>query len=148
VRVLVLHSDDFTWLGTKLALLVISEMAVVIAVGCSPVLPRLYLYLRGPAPSDNAVDRIRGTQANRTIGGSGGPEHTITRKKTPKGATLTSSLAKYMGPEGSFGLTTLGSRIGKEEDQVELTPYASSHSTSGIWKTVEIDQESATHRVP
>ncbi|KAF3766662.1 hypothetical protein M406DRAFT_274060, partial [Cryphonectria parasitica EP155] len=47
VRVLVLENADFTWIGTKLALLVISEIAVVITVGCSPVLPRLYVYLRG-----------------------------------------------------------------------------------------------------
>ncbi|KAI9687194.1 MAG: hypothetical protein M1820_010498 [Bogoriella megaspora] len=46
-RVLLLEKSDFTWICTKAAMLVISEMAVVTIVGCFPSLPRLYHYLRG-----------------------------------------------------------------------------------------------------
>ncbi|KAF2278706.1 uncharacterized protein EI97DRAFT_362414, partial [Westerdykella ornata] len=41
-RILLLRRPDFTWICTKAALLVISEMATVVIVGCCPSIPRLY----------------------------------------------------------------------------------------------------------
>ncbi|KAI9162715.1 aromatic prenyltransferase [Paramyrothecium foliicola] len=135
VRVLVLRSPDFSWLGTKLAILVISEIAVVIMVGCMPILPRLYMFLRGR----NRIEvKAKSKEGLRTIGGSG-PQSGD--KPSRKGNSLSSSLAKYLGPGASAGMTTLASRGSIEEDQFELKSYA---AASGIRKTVDIDQESST----
>ncbi|KAF2743451.1 hypothetical protein M011DRAFT_410590 [Sporormia fimetaria CBS 119925] len=46
-RVILLKTPDFTWLCTKAAILVISEMSTVVIVGCFPSLPRFYHYVRG-----------------------------------------------------------------------------------------------------
>lgn len=127
---LVLRDPDFTWLGTKLALLVISEMAVVIMVGCSPVLPRLFVYIRGPPRSQESSV---GKNMITTIGGSGG------NKKPRSRGPLASSIAKYMGAKGLTGMTTLRSTTpASEEDQIQLRPYAGG----------EVDEESVRSPFP
>ncbi|KAK7737390.1 hypothetical protein SLS53_006695 [Cytospora paraplurivora] len=153
VRVLVLRYSDFTWLGTKLALLVISEIAVVIAVGCSPVMPRLYRYFREPKRASGVRDNPVACKDIITIGGSGGSGPTGTdEKKFRKGGALASSLAKYLGPVGATGMTTLESRTSLVEHGVELRQYVATIETggeetcgnrSGVLRTAEVHQESA-----
>lgn len=163
MRVLVLRDADFTWIGSKLAMLVIAEMAVVVMVACTPVLPRLYLYLRGRTPGKLGPEL--GAPDNKdiaTIGGRGGSNGITGPKRSGKG-TLASSLAKYLGPGGSTGLTmTAGSRPGMTElgartsfdDHVELRPYDPAAAADvdaggvlgnegGVWRTLEVRQDSA-----
>lgn len=153
--VLVLRNADFTWIGSKLAMLVIAEIAVVVMVACTPMLARFYVYLRGqPHKLSLAVAPNRDIH---TIGGSGGSKGTGP-KRIGKGS-LASSLAKYLGPNGATGLTTMGSRAGMTElgsrasfdDYVELRPYdpvatsgdGTTENGNRVWRTLEVRQESA-----
>lgn len=68
--------------------------------------------------------------------------------------TLGGSLAKYMSPGVTAGITTLATRT-SDEEQFELRDYAayvgqasgsnrSVNRTEGIWKTTVVEQTSST----
>ncbi|KAI0599115.1 hypothetical protein F4775DRAFT_139899 [Biscogniauxia sp. FL1348] len=148
LRVLVLRYSDFTWLCSKAALLVISEIAVVIIVGCTPTLPSLYHYIRrnsqaavssktsGPRPYRDPHSPYNSSQS-RGSGASGATKKKLNPRHNP--------LAKYMVRGGTVGITTLGSRLGGDEEEYELRRHAAdgfhrdsvgadNRSDGAIWK--------------
>ncbi|KAF2872421.1 hypothetical protein BDV95DRAFT_492139 [Massariosphaeria phaeospora] len=120
-RIVLLHRPDFTWICSKAALLVISEMATVVIVGCFPSIPRLVRYVWPPAEE----------------GSSGKLYDTPTSQKYAKGNL--NSMAKYMSP----GL--VASADGSNE-RLELHQYPSggehgqSQGREGILKTTRVEQ--------
>ncbi|KAI1778629.1 hypothetical protein F4818DRAFT_305730 [Hypoxylon cercidicola] len=155
LRVKVLGDSDFTWICTQAALLVISEICIVIIVGCLPMLPRLYHYFRRRSRrgatsaakgglKNNSIEPSSIAQSNRSSGTNSKKRHN----------TLGGSLAKYMSPGVTAGITTLATRT-RDEEQFELRDYAahagqasdsnrSVNRTEGIWKTTVVEQTSST----
>lgn len=104
----------------------ISEIAVAIIVGCMPVLPQFYFYLRGRSLNNVSASPGGIQQHHHTLGGSD-------RKRRNLGS-LGTSIAKYMGP-GGLGLVTLPGRKSDEEIQLRLNddaihPFGGSEQSS------------------
>ncbi|KAI3338734.1 hypothetical protein F4824DRAFT_458651 [Ustulina deusta] len=145
LRAVVLQNADFTWWCTQAALLVISEISVVIIVGCTPVLPRFYFYLR---------QRLRGKDPSNP---GDLPQRRpysvqISDKKRKLGSWGT-SIAKYMSPS-KFP----GSRV-SDDDECQLRTYVEARNDShtnqsnlnpgvetGIWTTTSLRQHSTVDR--
>ncbi len=128
-------------------------MAVVIIVGCIPSFPRLYHFLRGNSNHDTPAGRNSGSRDNYSF-------WMLSKRKKSSQATdsdrktkspLGNSVAKYLGPWGIGGMSTLGSRVNADEE-VELTNFVSRVSVghdqasragivNGIWKTTSVEQE-------
>ncbi|KAF2194085.1 hypothetical protein K469DRAFT_709590 [Zopfia rhizophila CBS 207.26] len=117
-RVILLERPDFTWICTKAALLVISEMATVVIVGCFPSIPRFIRYVRGH--SEGTKDKSY--------------EAPDSQKYAKNNLN---SMAKYMSP----GLVTTAS-----SEHLELHHYPSDcepgrgMSPEGILKTTRVEQ--------
>ncbi|CAH0051226.1 unnamed protein product, partial [Clonostachys solani] len=121
IRVVLLTNVDQTWWLTKLAMIVTTEISIVMFVGCMPFISRLYHHFRGP--SIHAATTASSSKGGVLTFGSGG--------KTGDGK-LSRTVAKYMGSRGA-GMTTLGSRGGgdEEEDEFELRRHVASTATAG-----------------
>jgi hypothetical protein len=88
----------------------VSEIAVVIIVGCMPSLPLLYHYIiRNVNRAPNSVSMHTSTFSRAE--GSRAPRQ--------RSKTVRYGLAKYLGPVSPVDATTLFSRA-SEDDQVEL----------------------------
>ncbi|KAF2489929.1 hypothetical protein BU16DRAFT_518609 [Lophium mytilinum] len=108
-RVILLKKPDFTWICSKAAMLVISEMAVVVIVGCCPCIPALLRYCRGVGrPSPKSTEP------------SSDPASTPRRYSNSKALN---SLAKYMSP-GPIGMSKLDSSY--SDENLELRQYSAS----------------------
>ncbi|KAI1174693.1 hypothetical protein F4777DRAFT_373669 [Nemania sp. FL0916] len=153
LRVVVLENADFTWLCTQAALLVISEIAVVIIVGCTPILPRFYFYVRHKLTGEESA-KLRNIPQRHP--------YTYPAEKYEKKRTLGSlghTMAKYMSPRGARGLTTLPSH---DEEKCQLKTYveagnslhtngtiassADGHGQTGIWTTTSFQQQTTGNR--
>ncbi|CAG9981890.1 unnamed protein product [Clonostachys byssicola] len=111
IRVVLLTNIDQTWWLTKLAMIVTTEISIVMFVGCMPFISRLYHHFRGPSLHATTAAASSSKGGVLTFGASGG--------KTGDGK-LSRTVAKYMGSRGA-GMTTLGSRGGgNSEDELEL----------------------------
>ncbi|KAI1741681.1 hypothetical protein F4680DRAFT_414737 [Xylaria scruposa] len=115
LRVAVLRNADFIWWCSQAALLVISEISVVIIVGCIPVLPRFYFYLQ---------HKLRGESLSHS---GDRPQHrpypVKVSDKIGKLGTLVTSIAKYMSPT-----EVPGSRV--SDDEYQLRTYVESRNDS------------------
>ncbi|KAI1763792.1 hypothetical protein GGR53DRAFT_466927 [Hypoxylon sp. FL1150] len=126
LRVRILESPDFTYICTQASFLVISEICIVIIVGCLPTMPRLYHFLRRRSQS-GARSSEKGIMKNdshepSTLAPSNQYSGTRNSKKKPN--ALGGSLAKYMSPGGlTDGITTLATTT-SDEEQSELRDYA------------------------
>ncbi|KAF2230883.1 hypothetical protein EV356DRAFT_453033 [Viridothelium virens] len=104
LRAVVLEQPDFTWISTKLFVLVICEMVIVVIVGCFPSLPRLYYYFRGHPegrPSDITLNKRRAGTLNMN--------------------NPLNSMTKHIGPRNRMG--TPRSTVSNEH--LELHQYSS-----------------------
>ncbi|KAI6080764.1 hypothetical protein F4821DRAFT_273628 [Hypoxylon rubiginosum] len=159
LRVKVLENPDFTWICTQAALLVISEICIVVIVGCLPMLPRLYHFVRRRSHSE-ARSTDKGSLKNNSHEPSSlaqSNQSSGTRNSRKRQNTLSGSLAKYMSPGVTAGITTLATRT-SEEEQFELRDFAarvghasgsngsngSVNRAEGIWKTTVVEQTSST----
>ncbi|KAI0838121.1 hypothetical protein F5Y06DRAFT_268467 [Hypoxylon sp. FL0890] len=132
IRIVLLTDIDETWWLTKLALIVTTEISVVIFVGCMPYFSRLYHHFRGPGPARNTTKSSKAGIV--TIGSSG------KTGKSRKSDKLTHTLAKYIAPRG-VGMTTLGSQGSfGEEDEFELRKHVASTATAGVAAPVTYTQ--------
>ncbi|KAI0179547.1 hypothetical protein GGR52DRAFT_311221 [Hypoxylon sp. FL1284] len=151
-----LGETDFTWICTQAALLVISEICIVIVVGCLPTLPRLYHYLRrrshsGTTPSEKGSPN-NNSRDPPSSGQSDGSSDWRSRERRQN--TLSGSLAKYMRPGFDLGITTLATRASGEERRSELRGRANDVGEANninkdldradvIWKTMVVEQRSS-----
>ncbi|KAI2625671.1 hypothetical protein GGR54DRAFT_592541 [Hypoxylon sp. NC1633] len=152
LRVQVLLLPDFTWLGSQTLLLVNSEIAMVIVVGCMPSLPRLYHYIFNTSRSsrrDNDDSGFR-KKGNDTPPAQG--NHYSRRTSSKRRNIISGSLAKYLTPGVTAGITTLASRA-SDEEWFELRAFSgqrdqgdsragNSNDWSGIWMTTKVEQQS------
>ncbi|VUC25798.1 unnamed protein product [Clonostachys rosea] len=139
IRVVLLTNIDQTWWLTKLAMIVTTEISIVMFVGCMPFLSRLYHHFRGPSASTATASSSKGGVITF---GSGG--------KTGDGK-LSRTVAKYMGSRGA-GMTTLGSHGGgDDEDEFELRRHVASTATAGAdhsqMEDAERGDRSAQHTI-
>ncbi|KAI5917918.1 hypothetical protein F4810DRAFT_629282 [Camillea tinctor] len=125
LRVLVIRYSDFTWLCTKTTMLVVSEIAIVIIVGCTPCLSSLYHYLRrgSRATTSSEANNLRPypnpyyshfSHPSSQIGESMGS--VSTKKYSP----ISNPLAKYMVPGGILSMATLGSGLGVDKEGLDI----------------------------
>uniref|UniRef100_A0A0B7KBB2 Integral membrane protein n=1 Tax=Bionectria ochroleuca TaxID=29856 RepID=A0A0B7KBB2_BIOOC len=135
IRVVLLSNIDQTWWLAKLAMIVTTEISIVMFVGCMRFIPRLYHHFRGPSlhTTTTASSSKGGVQ---TFGGSG--------DKTGDGK-LSRTVAKYMGSRGA-GMTTPGSRGGgASEDELELRRHEDVERGDGAQSNHNIYQTSRGH---
>ncbi|CAI6101296.1 unnamed protein product [Clonostachys chloroleuca] len=94
IRMVLLSNIDQTWWLTKLAMIVTTEISIVMFVGCMHFISRLYYQFRGPSLHATTTTTFSSKGGVLTLGGLGG--------KTGDGK-LSRTVAKYMGSRGGGG---------------------------------------------